>query len=145
MSKLTACPHCGGDLTDLADGRAGWWSFRVRLYDMTVNRAEPICDSDADREADQPGAEVVRGMWKVAHEAAEAAAQWHGSVLRGVSDAVLEKKIRGLRPTLSRNNGRATMRIPYDTLESFQDKPDTERYMIRVDILRADEQPHKGE
>lgn len=135
MPRLATCPHCGGDLAGASDGRATWWSFRVRLYDMNLNRAEPIADSDGDLEADQPGREVVRGLWKVAHEAALVAGQWHKEPLRGLSGDVLEKKVRGLRPTLSRNNGRATMRVPYDTAESFQDVPGTERYLIRVDVL----------
>lgn len=138
MSKITTCPYCAGDLTGADDGRAGWWSFRVRLYDMQMNRAEPIADSDGDLEPDQPGREVVRGLWKVAHEAALVAGQWHGEPLRGLTGADLERKVRGLRPTLSRNKGRATMRIEYDTLESFQDVPGTERYLIRVDVLKAE-------
>lgn len=137
MSKIATCPHCGGDLTGAADGRAGWWSFRVRLYDMQMNRAEPIADSDGDLEPDQPGREVVRGLWKVAQDAALAAGQWHGVPLRGLTGDVLEKKVRGLRPTLSRNNGKACMRLPYDTFESFTGEGQ-ERYMIRVDIAKAD-------
>lgn len=140
MTKLTSCPHCGGDLSGTADGRAGWWHFRARLYDMQVNQTEPMpgADSDLELEPDQPGAEIVRGLWKVAHEAAAAAGGYHGTTLRGLSSEVLEKKIRGLRPTLSRNNGRATMRIPYDTPDSFT-ADGAERYMIRIDILKADD------
>ena len=144
MTKITTCPHCGGDLTNAADGRAGWWSFRVRLYDMNLNRAEPFVDSDADLEPDEPGREIVRGLWRVAHDAAEAAAQYHQEPLRGINAETLERKVRGLRPTLSRNKGRATMRIEYDTLDSFQDQPGTERYMIRVDILKAEGPPAKA-
>lgn len=138
MTKLTTCPHCNGDLTGASDGRAGWWRFRVRLYDMQVNRAEPIADSDGDLEADQPGREVVRGLWKVAQMAAEVAGQWHQEPLRGLTGEDLERKVRGLRPTLSRNSGKATMRIEYDTRDSFQDQPGTERYLIRVDVLKAE-------
>jgi hypothetical protein len=142
MSKLSNCPHCGGDLLGAVDGRAEWWSFRVRLYDMNLNRAEPMpgADSDGDLEADQPGKEVARGLWKVAHEAAAAAGGYHGCALRGLTGDVLERKVRGLRPTLSRNAGRATMRIAYDTMESFSGEGN-ERYMIRVDIAKAEGPP----
>ncbi len=94
-------------------------------------------DSDDGTEPDQPGAAVVRGLWKVASEAVEAAHSYHGEACRGLGTDMVEKKIRGLRPTLSRNQGRATIRIPYDTLDSFQDRPGTERYLIRVDIEKA--------
>lgn len=139
-SKLALCPHCGGDLAGADDGRAGWWSFRVRLYDMELNRTEPMVDSDADLEPDQPGAETVRGLWKVAHESALAAGEFHGCALRGLSGEVLERKVRGLRPTLSRNNGKATMRVPYDTAETFTAEGD-ERYLMRVDIAKVDSLP----
>ena len=141
MTKLTTCPHCGGDLAGMDDGRAGWWRFRVRLYDMEANRAEPMRDADSDGglEPDQPGATMVRGLWKVASEAVEAAHSYHGEACRGLSMEDMEKKIRGLRPTLSRNNGRATMRIPYDLLASFQDRPGSERYLIRVDIEKVED------
>lgn len=137
--KLTSCPHCGGDLTGATDGRAGWWHFRVRLYDMRHDQTEPMpgADSDLALEPDQPGAEIVCGLWKVAHEAAEAAGGYHGTALRGLTGEVLEKKIRGLRPTLSRSNGRGTMRVPYDTLDSFTAEG-TERYMARIDVLKAE-------
>lgn len=145
MTKLATCPHCGGDLTGASDGRAGWWRFRVRLYDMHVNQMEPIADSDSDLEADQPGREMVRGLWKVAQEAAVAAGQFHKETLRGITGEALEKKVRGLRPTLSRNNGKATMRIPYDTLDSFKDQPGAERYLIRVDVLKVEESARPAE
>jgi hypothetical protein len=139
LSKLVTCPHCGGDLVGMDDGRAGYWRFRVRLYDMQANRTEPMrgADSDEGLEPDQPGSTVARGLWKVASEGMEAAHSYHGQACRGLSQETLERKIRGLRPTLSRNQGRATMRIPYDLLDSFQDRPGSERYLIRIDVEKA--------
>jgi hypothetical protein len=142
VTKLTSCPNCGTDLAGHDDGRTGAWRFRVRLYDMDVNPDEPMpgADSDAQQAADQPGATVARGLWKVAGEAAEAAQSYHGASCLGMSMDELDKKIRGLRPTLSRNKGRGTMRVQYDTQASFNLRPDhTPRYLARVDIVRETE------
>lgn len=139
-TKLTTCPHCGGDLAGQLDGRAGWWLFRVRLYDMQVSDAEPIADSDANLPPDKPGETVVRGLWKVLNEAAIAAADFHsGATLRGWGQDVQERKLRGIRSTLQRSGGRGTFRISYDTLESFNPAPDhVPRYLARVDVLKTE-------
>lgn len=140
MPKIAACPHCGADLDGQTDGRAQWWIFRVRLYDMQVSDAEPIADSDADLSPDKPGATVVRGLWRVLNEAAIAASQFHdGATLRGFAQEDQDRKLRGIRPTLSRTGGRGTIRIPYDTLDSFNPAAGhVPRYLARVDVLKTD-------
>lgn len=138
--NMTACPHCGGDLDGQLDGRASWWLFRVRLYDMHVNPDEPIADSDADLSPEKPGASRTRGLWKVLSESAAATSEHHnGATLRGWSQEDQDRKLRGIRPTLSRNGGRGTFRIQYDTAASWHEAPDhTPRYLARVDILKTD-------
>lgn len=141
MSKhLTACPNCGADLAGQLDGRAGWWSYRVRLYDMETAPHDPIADSDAGLAADLPGADRIRGLWKVLSEAATAAMDFHATTtLHGFSQDDQERKLRGIRPTLSRNRGRATIRVPYDTNASHTAAPGhTPRYLARIDILRLE-------
>lgn len=138
--NLATCPHCHGDLNGQLDGRAQWWLFRVRLYDMHVNPDEPIADSDANLSADLPGATQVRGLWKVLSEAAAGAADYHApATLRGWTAEDQERKLRGIRPTLSRNRGRASLRVQYDTEASVTDARDhTPRYLARIDILKTD-------
>jgi hypothetical protein len=137
--NLATCPHCHGDLQGQLDGRAGWWLFRVRLYDMHVDPDEPIADSDSGLSPDKPGATQVRGLWKVLSEAAAGASDFHnGATLRGWSAEDQERKLRGIRPTLSRNGGRASLRVQYDTEASVTDARDhTPRYLARVDILKT--------
>lgn len=139
MANLIQCPHCGGNLDGMADGRATWWRIRVRLYDAHQPAGEPMADSDSDLEADQPGRTVVRGVAMVLLSAAEAAHQWHGGqTLRGMGHDVLATKERGIRSTLWRKKGRATIRIEYDTLDSFSDHKDhSPRYLARVDFEKT--------
>lgn len=145
-TRLSTCPHCGFDLEGADDGRAGWWKFRVRLYDMSRADDEPMADSDSEKDADQPGGEVARGLWKVMLETARAAVTWHqGEVLRGMGNSDLERKIRGIRATLSRRKGQATIRMEYDTLDSFSDATDhTPRYLARVDVVKTAEPDGKS-
>jgi hypothetical protein len=141
MTRPSICPHCGGDLSGQDDGRAGTWRYRVRLYDMEVNPDEPMVDSDADLAPDKPGRETIRGLWRVLTDTATAAAEHHGGQqLRGLGPQDQERKLRGIRPTLSRNKGRATFRIGYDTPASWRDNPNHEpRYLARVDVLKEQE------
>lgn len=138
MSKLTNCPNCGCDLEGAADGRATRWRIRVRLYDMHSDSNEPMVDSDPSLEPDQPGDTVVYGLWKVISETYEAVQSWHEEPCVGLDDETRERKERGIRPTLSRNKGRGTIRIEYDTKESFNPSGRTPRYLARCDIVRAD-------
>ncbi len=141
MAKLALCPKCGHDLEGQEDGRATWWRYRVRLYDMRAHGGtDPIADSDSNLAQDQDGHQIERGLWKVAFETAKAALEWHEvTSLSGMGHADLERKVRGLRPTLSRKNGRATMRIEYDTPESFTPAAGhIPRYLARVDVVKTD-------
>lgn len=144
--KPTHCPGCGLSLEGAFDERAGWWRFRVRLYDMELDKDSPMADSDSDLEPDQPGREIVRGLPLILHKMATAAFEWHGGEqLKGLGGDALERKTRGVRPTLSRNAGRATVRIEYDTLDSFSENPGhVPRYLARVDILKTAEPEGRG-
>lgn len=134
--KITHCPQCGCDLRDPAnDGRAEMWRIRVRLYDTSVSNSDPMAGADSDwgRPADAPGETVVRGLASVFKAAVEAAESYHGLGLYGLGPEVQELKVRGIRPTLSRNKGRGVMRIPYGTASLA-----AERYLARVDILKEE-------
>lgn len=147
MTKhLTICPHCGGDLEGQFDGRADFWHARLRLYDMEVNPDDPMpgADSDAGLSPDKPGATQIRGLWKVLSNAATQAADYHANflgepaTLRGFDTDTLDRKLRGIRSTLSRNRGRACFRIEYDTADSFRPDPERKpRYLARVDVVKA--------
>jgi hypothetical protein len=146
MTRLTTCPHCGGDLSGQDDGRAGVWRYRTRLYDMEVNPDEPMVDSDAGLPADKPGADTMRGLWRVLSDSVVAATEHHGGqLLRGLEPVEQERKLRGIRPTLSRNKGRACFRIGYDTPASWRDDPNRQpRYLLRIDVLKETEATHVG-
>lgn len=134
------CPYCGHDLTGQLDGRADWWKFRVRVYDQRragSSASDPVVDSngpDADPGGD--GIDKVRGLDRVMSELATGLHTFHDAgPLRGMSKDDLDKKVRGIRPRLSAAKGRATMRIEYDTTESFAEGK-TPRFMARVDLVK---------
>lgn len=133
--KALECPECGAHFTAAElDGRSAWWRIRVRIYD-TRQGDEPRADSDPDKSPDQPGELVVRGMPAVVLAFTGMASQFHGSTaLVGAGPEELARKIRGLRPTLSRKKGSATMRVPYDTQDthSLTDRPAA--WIARIDI-----------
>lgn len=117
------------------DGRAVKWRCRFRIYDQRKGRdAAPEADSEYPAEADQPGTWIITSLPAVCSEAAAMARQLHpGGALLGLGAENLAKVLRGFRPTLSRNNGRGTMRFYYDNFESFKDDGNP-AYLIRVDI-----------
>jgi hypothetical protein len=61
--------------------------------------------------------------------------------LRGLGHEDLERGIRGLRPTLSRRKAAghedAVWRIPYDTMETFNETSRKRGWLARVDIERV--------
>lgn len=125
------CPHCGQPMpptTDYApdDKRAADWRLRIRLYAQGTD--EPVVDTDPDLSPDQPGTWTCRGlpaMGALLHDTAEA---FHGTPTSGLDTVTLTRRIRGLRPTLSRRGGNAVFRVPYSTPgHDWQARVDLER------------------
>lgn len=122
------------------DGRAAFWRVRFRLYSNAMPD-EPMADSDPDLAPDQPGAQVIRGLPAVGSELLILAHAYHGTAaLRGLAYDDIARAIRGIRPTLSRRkaNGHedAVMRIPYNTLETFNEQSRKRGWLARIDLVR---------
>lgn len=118
------------------DGRAAKWRCRFRFYD---NRQpdEPYADSDAELPPDREGTEVLAGLPAVATRVADYARAIHGpQQFAGLDSGTLTHRLKSLRPTLSRRGGNATWRIPYDTLETFNEQTLRRGWLCRVDITR---------
>lgn len=145
---MTARPHCwqcgAEQMPDLAlDSRARPYSARVRLYDLTKSRDIPEGDSDPELDVEAPGTEICAGLSGVLEYVIQlAACQHNGESLPGLDRATLESKIAGFRPTLSRNGGRGTWRLPYDTQRTFSVDPlHRAAWVARVDVVRVDAGP----
>lgn len=126
----------------IMDGRTAKWRCRFRIY-SAQKMDEPVADTDPELAADAPGTMVLAGLPNVATALAQIAVQFHErQQLAGLSSDELERRLRGLRPTLSRRGGEAVWRVPYDTLDSFNDRALTRGWMMRVDIRREMEAGH---
>jgi hypothetical protein len=118
------------------DGRTAQWRCRFRIYDAR-NNAEPVADTDPELAPGAPGTMVIAGLPNVATTLAQIASQFHGDhTLAGLSGEELSRRLRGLRPTLSRRGGTATWRVPYDTLQSYNERAMKRSWLMRVDISR---------
>lgn len=96
------------------DKRAGYWRVRLRLFSNGSGALE--ADSDPELPTDQPGATVVRGLPGVAEWAGDLLAAFHASrqeQAAWLDNATVQKKLKSLRPTLSRTHGKATWRVDY--------------------------------
>lgn len=142
MTTRPHCWQCGAEqMPDLeADNRARPYRARVRLYDLTKSKDIPEADSDPELDAMDSGTEICAGLSGVAEYVVQLANLYHGGAgLPGMERALLEDKIPGFRPTLSRNKGKATWRLPYDTPRTFSTGPlHKPGWVARVDVERAD-------
>jgi hypothetical protein len=128
-------PNRNGD----ADARTAKWRCRFRLY-REENGDEPIADTDADQPPDRPGHAVIAGLPNVAAELVGIASGFHGkSPVVGLSREAMERRLKGLRPTLSRRGGNAVWRVPYRTIENFNGQSTERGWLMRVDIVREQE------
>jgi hypothetical protein len=118
------------------DGRTARWRCRFRLYDQ---RDELQADSDPELSPEAAGTQIIAGLPGVAVELGSLAAAFHGTTqLRGLSTPELERRLRGLRPTLSRRKGNAVWRVPYDTPQTWREAENhTPAWLARVDIERV--------
>lgn len=121
------------------DSRAAQWRCRFRLYDTRRSDDEPLADSDPELSPEQAGTVVIAGLPAVGDMLAQMAVAFHrGAALRGLSTDDLDRRLRGLRPTLSRRHGSATWRVPYDTEQTWRAGADhAGAYVARVDIERV--------
>lgn len=122
------------------DGRAAQWRIRIRLYDMR-QPDEPQADTDPELPPDQAGTTILRGLPAVADEVMQLANAFHASPrpLKGMNPEELDRRLRGLRPTLSRRKGNAVWRIPYDTFETWRELEGHQAaWLARVDITRVE-------
>lgn len=139
--------HTAAPNEAIVDHRATAWRFRVRVYGWQDGFREPLADSDDELEPGEPGTLEARGLRLVADTAVRMATDYHADgPLSGLDADTLDRKVRGLRPTLSRRGGNATWRLHYNTQRSV--KPGDPRdmaYMLRIDLERVDEgQAHRG-
>lgn len=120
------------------DSRMALWRCRFRIYD-SQHMDDPIADSDDEMPPDQPGSMVIAGLPNVAGEVTALATTFHKSgQMVGLDTSSLDRGLRGLRPTLSRNKGKATWRVWYDTLETFNERSQKRGWLMRVDIIREE-------
>lgn len=122
------------------DGRAARWRCRFRLF-SNAQPDEPMADSDPDLAPSAQGAAVIRGLPAVGSELLILAQSYHGTAsLWGLSSDDVARAIRGVRPTLSRRKAQgqegATMRISYDTLETFNETARKRGWLARIDLVR---------
>lgn len=118
------------------DSRAAFWRCRFRLY-RADGPDEPEADTDPERGPELPGEQIIRGLPGVASELLALCQAFHGTgSLQGMDRKELHRRLRGLRPTLSRRKGNAVWRVPYDTYESFTDGAKKRGWIARVDIVR---------
>jgi hypothetical protein len=121
------------------DARTAKWRIRIRLYDMRQPN-EPQADTDPELPADAVGTTVLRGLPAVADEVISLANIFHNSPkpLMGMNTEELDRRLRGLRPTLSRRGGNAVWRIPYDTFETWgPGEAHKAAWLARVDVERV--------
>lgn len=111
------------------DKRASYWRVRLRLFDETSGALE--ADSDVELPTEAPGSTVVRGLPGVAEWAGELVHGFHGArneVAGWLDNSTAQKRLKSLRPTLSRNNGKATWRVDYPV--------NSGRWLALIDIAR---------
>lgn len=121
-----------------ADGRTAKWRCRFRIYD-TRNLDDVVADSDDGLPPDHPGATVLSGLPNVAAEARELAKIFHeGKTLVGMSREELDRRLKSVRPTLSRRGGDAAWRVPYETMVDHGGIVNRRSWLMRVDILREE-------
>lgn len=101
---------------------------RIRLFPDGAE--EPAADSEPNLPADAGGTWVIDGLPAVALALAQIAFGYHrGAVMTGLDKETLERRINGLRPTLSRRGGDAVWRVPY--------KVDGLPWSARVDVKNS--------
>lgn len=133
------------DAAAIMDGRTVKWRCRFRIYDIGKGKdADPEADTDDGLPLDQPGTTIISGLPNVATEVALLARAFHqgrgdfrdADQLAGLSSVELERRLKSLRPTLSRRGGNATWRVPYDTISTFNEQAHKRGWEMRVDIQR---------
>ena len=119
----------------LNDGRTVQWRTRIRWY--AKGQSDPTEDTDQDLPQDQPGSQIISGLPNVARYLEICTVNIHapnGESVTGVEAETLAHRLKSLRPTLSRNQGKATWRVPY--VAHHLHGADNE-WVARVDVERV--------
>lgn len=120
------------------DSRTARWRCRFRIYDAR-QMDEPVADSDDELPPGAPGSMVIAGLPNVGTEAIALAQAFHKSgQLSGLNSQMLDKSLKGLRPTISRRGGNAVWRLPYDTIDTYNEHSLKRGWLMRVDIIREE-------
>lgn len=149
MTRYIPCPNCGHAVMvpgNEDDGRLVSFTVRLRAYDLQgpSGNIDPVYDSAPEREPDHPGVDVIAGVRNILTECAHELSLFHGQALLGLTPEYLDKKERGIRPTLSRTGGRGRMTLDYDTKESLSLSGGEPRYRARIDVNRLN-QPRESD
>lgn len=123
-----------------SDGRAIPWRCRLRLFDMQgAKHADPVADTDPDKEADQMGETIILSLPAVASWIAELACAHHGGPCSGLDAFTLRRKLHSLRVQISnRKDGTGCWRLDYSCVDYDKFGAKTERYMVaRCDLERV--------
>jgi len=113
------------------DKRASYWRVRLKLFKSSDGGLE--ADSDPELPLEEPGATVVRGLPGVAEWAGELVEAFHGGrgeTAKWLDNATTQKRLKSLRPTLSRKHGKAVWRVDYEV--------NGEAWRALIDIVRED-------
>jgi hypothetical protein len=95
------------------DGRAVRWRVRLRLFDSHDELQADTCPESA---TDYPGDDVIAGLPAVVDWAESICREFHhaaGFTVSWITHAEKKKRLRSIRPTLSRSGGVAIWRIHY--------------------------------
>jgi hypothetical protein len=127
----TTCPNCGHRFVpERADKRTIGWLYRIRLYDVR-DQETAVADTDPEKPADHPGEAVARGLGGVFDDLVFMVNEYHGGrPVTGLDNETLKRKARGVRPTVSRHGGHATVRVRYQANERD--------WLARIDIKRQE-------
>lgn len=145
MSRLAQCPNCGYAVAlpgNPDDARLVSFTVRLRAYDLQSAGREddPVYDSAEGYPADHPGVDVIAGVRNVLTECVHELSVFHVQALRDLTSDYLDKKERGIRPTLSRTSGRGKITLEYNTAQSFTDGRQAPRYRARIDLNRVEKE-----
>ncbi len=119
------------------DHRQRPWRVRVMLFDgrdaLQADEGDgrwEVESDNLDAYAPSNDAPVLHGLNAVAEHICILATNYHGHTPEALRTAALIKKIPGLRPTLSRNDGCVTWRVPYEL--------GGQQWVMRAEVRRAD-------
>ncbi len=95
------------------DRRIRDWAIRIRLYSDNID-VDAVADTQPDDPPDAGGDWVVHGLGAACAALQNVVYGYHaGTPPAGLDNERLQRAIKGLRPTISRRGGNATLRLEY--------------------------------